>query len=98
MTPVFADTLFYVALLNRRDEHHATALKWASQERPAVVTTEFVLLEVANFSNSHRIEGDSRLSCKALRKIRRPRLFVATRSGSDEVSITFRRDSIRNGR
>jgi len=49
MTPVFADTLFYVALLNRRDEHHATALNWASHERPTVVTTEFVLLEVANF-------------------------------------------------
>lgn len=49
MTPVFADRLFYVALLNRRDEHHTTALNWATHERPTVVTTEFVLLEVANF-------------------------------------------------
>lgn len=49
MMQVFADTLFDVALLNRRDEHHAAALNWASQQRPAVVTTEFVLLEVANF-------------------------------------------------
>ena len=49
MTPVFADTLFYVALLNRRDEHHAAAVNWATQQRPTVVTTEFVLLEVANF-------------------------------------------------
>ena len=48
MTPVFADTLFYVALLNRRDAHHAAALNWARQQRPMVVTTEFVLLEVAN--------------------------------------------------
>ena len=47
--PVFADTLFYVAMLNRRDEHHAAALNWATTQRPMVITSEFVLLEVANF-------------------------------------------------
>jgi len=49
MKPVFADTLFYVALLNRNDEHHVAAIDWAVHERPIIVTSEFVLLEVANF-------------------------------------------------
>jgi uncharacterized protein len=49
MMPIFADTHFYVGLLNRRDEFHRLASKWAEQERPVIVTTEFVLLEVANF-------------------------------------------------
>ena len=49
MTAIFADTLFYVALLSRRDRRHRDARDWASQWRSPVVTTEFVLLEVANF-------------------------------------------------
>lgn len=49
MSPIFADTHFYVALLNRRDSMHSTALHWAEQQRPVILTTEFVLLEVANF-------------------------------------------------
>ena len=49
MRPIFADTLFYVDLLNRRDEYHESASKWAAQHGPVIITTEFVLLEVANF-------------------------------------------------
>ncbi len=46
---VFADTTFYVALVNRRDALHSLALDWAVQNARQTVTTEFVLLEVANF-------------------------------------------------
>jgi predicted nucleic acid-binding protein len=49
MTPVFADTGFYVAIHNRRDQLHARAVAVASTLRAPVVTTEFVLIEVANF-------------------------------------------------
>ena len=49
MKTVFADTLFYVALLSRRDRLHSAARRWASQRHSRVATTEFVLLEVANF-------------------------------------------------
>jgi hypothetical protein len=31
---VFADTYFYVALLNRGDAQHAAALRWATNQRP----------------------------------------------------------------
>jgi uncharacterized protein len=49
MTPVFADTTFYVAFHNRRDGLHARAVELATNLSVPVVTTEFVLLEVANF-------------------------------------------------
>jgi predicted nucleic acid-binding protein len=54
MTAAFADTHFYVALLSRRDKHHSAATNWATQHRRRIVTTEFVLLETANFCRSSR--------------------------------------------
>jgi hypothetical protein len=49
VTAVFADTSFYVALLNRRDVAHRRAVDLSQQHRGVVVTSEFVLLEVANW-------------------------------------------------
>ncbi len=49
MKSVFADTGFYVAIHNQRDQFHSVAIKLASELYSPVVTTEFVLIEVANF-------------------------------------------------
>ena len=49
MKPVFADTAFFVAISSERDEYHAKAKSFAAQPTLKYVTTEFVLLEVANF-------------------------------------------------
>jgi predicted nucleic acid-binding protein len=49
MTPVFADTAFYVAILNPRDALHSAAVRLSQTNRSPVLTTEFILLEVANF-------------------------------------------------
>jgi predicted nucleic acid-binding protein len=49
MKPVFADTAFYVAVHNRRDQLHAQAVALAESLIAPVVTSEFVLVEVANF-------------------------------------------------
>lgn len=49
MTPVFADTGFYVAFHNRRDALHDRAVELAARTEAPIVTTEFVLVEVANF-------------------------------------------------
>jgi len=47
MIRVFADTSFYVALLNPRDQYHEKACDWT--ERDIVkITTEFVLVELGN--------------------------------------------------
>ena len=49
MKPVFADTAFYVAIHNRRDQLHGRAVALAESLTAPVVTSEFVLIEVANF-------------------------------------------------
>lgn len=46
---VFADASFYAAILNERDELYAKAREAARSLVSPVVTTEFVLLEAANF-------------------------------------------------
>jgi predicted nucleic acid-binding protein len=45
---VFADTHFFIALLNARDEAHARALRVESGPRLHLVTTRWVLAEVAD--------------------------------------------------
>ena len=49
MTTVFADTAFYVALVNRRDALHAQATAFLLQHSGRIVTSGFVLTEVGNF-------------------------------------------------
>ena len=49
MNQVFADTSFYAALVNRRDQYHQRAKVAAADKTRHVVTSEFVLIEVANF-------------------------------------------------
>jgi predicted nucleic acid-binding protein len=48
MTEVFADAFFYIALLNPSDRHHEAALDATRALRSQPVTTEWVLLEVAD--------------------------------------------------
>jgi predicted nucleic acid-binding protein len=47
VNPVFADTFFYLALLDERDPAHLRALAAATINRP-VVTTEFIVIEIAD--------------------------------------------------
>jgi len=45
----FADTAFYVALANTKEELYPRAVSYAVLPRLKVVTTEFILIEAANF-------------------------------------------------
>lgn len=45
---VFADTFFYLALMNRRDENHKRVAKWATEFHGEIVTTQWILTEVAD--------------------------------------------------
>ncbi len=45
---VFADAFFYVALINGRDTWHARAADYARNYQGKVITTEWVLAEVAD--------------------------------------------------
>ena len=48
MRAVFADTFYFVALLNRSDRHHAKSVALARELRDDIVTTEWVLAEFAD--------------------------------------------------
>jgi len=50
MSPVFADTLYWIALINSRDQWHDRALSMKTAlADSSLVTTNGVLTEVANF-------------------------------------------------
>ena len=48
MKPVFADSSCYVALMSSKDAGHSAALEWSRTCTGPLLSTEFVLLEVAN--------------------------------------------------
>ena len=48
-TPIFIDTVFILALVNRRDQHHENALSLAKQlDHYLLLITDAVLLEICN--------------------------------------------------
>ncbi len=49
MTALFADTSYFVAFLSRRDEHHVVAKNYFATFEGKIVTTRWVLLELANY-------------------------------------------------
>jgi len=57
MKAVFADTYFYLALLNRRDAAHARVVRVMRELAAPVVTTAWVMAEVADAMASpmHRV-------------------------------------------
>ena len=48
MITVFADTYYYLALLNADDQDHARAVAWTADFSGRIVTTDAVLTEVAD--------------------------------------------------
>ncbi|MDM8004538.1 MAG: PIN domain-containing protein [Phycisphaerae bacterium] len=49
MSPCFADSSYFLAILIPDDANHAAAINLADHMTQAVITTEFVVLEVGNF-------------------------------------------------
>jgi predicted nucleic acid-binding protein len=54
MRAVFADTFYYLALLDSNDSAHETAVKATRELESATVTTAWVLLELANAPSASR--------------------------------------------
>jgi hypothetical protein len=48
MKTLFADAFYFVALLNRADQHHIKTIAVARELRNDIVTSEWVLAEVAD--------------------------------------------------
>ncbi len=55
MSDLFADAFFYIALLNPADQFHAIAVQAAQGLRQRLVTTTWVLMEVADALSSPAI-------------------------------------------
>lgn len=74
MKPFFADTSFYIALLNQDDELFPLVKPFAEKPDLLIVTTEFVFIEVANFFARSRfrqraVDLYSRLSTSTFTRI-----------------------------
>jgi uncharacterized protein len=48
MSVVFADAFYFVARLNRRDQHHERTLQFSRDFRAHLLTSDWVLMEVAD--------------------------------------------------
>ena len=48
MNVVFADAFYFVARLNRRDQHHDRVVAFSRNFRASLLTTDLVLIEVAD--------------------------------------------------
>lgn len=57
MTLTFADTYYYLALLNPRDADHGKALAASSQRQGKLVTTRWVLAEVGDAMAAPQYRG-----------------------------------------
>ena len=55
---VFADTAYFIALLNANDAAHTLALSYARQNFREIVVTEFILLELADAFSKPPDRGD----------------------------------------
>src|SRR5437660_10303154 len=67
MRTVFADSSFYIAFLVPNDSSHDLAMHWASDLELRMVSSEFVLMEVANFMSP---PPQRRLFSTLLRRLR----------------------------
>ena len=67
---VFLDTAYVNALINTRDQWHETAVRWERRlatDRTPLVTTEFVLVEIADGLAAVRFRAQAALVLTALR-------------------------------
>ena len=68
MTDVFADTFYYLARLSQEDSAHDRAIELSRQITGRVVTTSWVLTEVADALNAPHQRAMASLLYDALRK------------------------------
>jgi predicted nucleic acid-binding protein len=91
MKPLFADTSFYVALLNPRDIMHVKALQVGDYFHRPVLLTDFVLLELGNVLSSVGQRGLFSKLTDRLRSDPNVRIVAASRDLLDKGLRLFSR-------
>jgi uncharacterized protein len=88
----FADTSFYVALGNPKDSLHEKACQLAKDFHGAIVTTDFVVVEVGNFLSASGDRKSFETLLKVFRSDPRTETVPATRDWLDRgVSLYLAR-------
>lgn len=90
MTPVFADTSFYVALLSPRDAWHTQATAFSRSISGPVLLTDFVVLEIANMYSATPRRDEVAAFIMALRIDSSVTIIPATRDLLDRGLSLFR--------
>ena len=90
MTAVFADTVYYVALLAETDVHHAAATRW-SQTVIRTVVTDYVFLELGNMRSRSRWRGVLPRLIRQLRRDPAVEVVSASQSLMDEGLAIYER-------
>lgn len=68
MKAVFADTFYFLALLNHRDPAHQRAVDASRSPQQSVITTEFVLLELADALSKPPLREEFGAVCELMRR------------------------------
>jgi hypothetical protein len=69
MSAVFADTFYFLGLLNRGDEAHDNCVQFSRQYRGELLTTEYVMVEVADALSTPGTGSRQRASFNRFREI-----------------------------
>ena len=98
MSAVFADTSYFLAFLGENDQHHERAMAWTRVLRAAVVTTEYVVIEVGNSLTKGSDRAVFADFYDAIRKEGRSKYCVPQRTFKTAVRSCSRTDRTSNGR
>lgn len=85
MNTVFADAFYFVARLNRRDQHHEQVVKFSRHFRARLLTSDWVLMEVADALANSEWRGRVREFILHLRRNAGCEIIPATREGLDRA-------------
>ena len=98
MTTVFADTYYFIALLNRADEGHQTAVKFTAKFTGEILTTTFVLAELGDGMSRFAIGKSSSRRCATCATTPMFALFIPTNLYFKRDAIYFRSGPTKSGR
>jgi predicted nucleic acid-binding protein len=80
MTSLFADTSFFVSFLSQSDEHYSVAREYMGGHSGQILTTEWILLELANYLAA---TGGRRFFCPLLKSLYEDPRFTIVRNRDD---------------
>ena len=88
---VFADTFYFLGLLNRADESHAKCVAFSQRFQGELVTTEYVLVELADGLASPRYRLKVSEFIRALKANPRVEIVWAARDLFERASMLYAR-------